>query len=277
LGASLILLGSAASAFAADQLTVDAGARMEWHDNAVLKADKESDLLRVASADIGYKKPEGSLTANLDYRAERLDYLHNTQSDQNSINGNAALVWQIQPRQLNAVLYHQISQEMTDRSGVDVSSNREERSIITAGFDGFLHFSPVDSLVLSPRFADVNFQHSTQSNSQRSTMTATWDHKLGPLAALDLTGGYDHVTFDNSQNDYDSPSVLLAYHAALARLSYHAGVGYNRINHDHGKDFNGSTLQVGLDYKGESGFSGGGTFAHQLTDNSIGLQYGVIE
>ncbi len=268
---SFALLGATGSSVAADQLTVGGRASMQVHSNAALTHNDQSDVVRIAGADIGYKKPDGSLTADLDYHAERRDYLHDTQGDQNSIDGKAAFGWQIQPRQLDAVLYHQISQQLINRQNANVSSNREERSIVTAGVDGYLHLSPVDSLVLSPRYADVNFQNSTQSNSQRSTVAGIWAHKLGALAALDLTAGYDHVTFDQAQSDYDSPNMMLAYHAALARLSYQAGLGYNRINRDQGDDFNGSIVRAGLDYKGEEGFSGGGIFVHQLTDSSIGL------
>lgn len=269
--AGVVSVYAAASALAADQLTLVGGARLELHDNAPLVKDEESDLVRVASAEVGYKKPDGALTADLNYRAERRDYLHDTQGDQNVINGSSSLTWHIAPRLLDAVLFHQIQNQQTNRTGPDVSGNQEERSIITAGFDGFLHLSAVDALTLSPRFADVNFQDSTDSNSQRSSLGATWSHALGQLSALDLTGNYDHVTFDDSVNDYDGQGLMLGYHTTLARLGYQAGFGYNRINRDEGKDFNGTTAKVGFDYKTDSGFSGGAMYVRQLTDSSIGL------
>lgn len=266
----VVSICSAASVMA-DQLTVSGGGRLELHDNAPLQKEKESDLVRVASVEVGYRKPEGAFTADIGYQAERNDYLHETQGNENSINGNTALVWHAIPKRLDAMLYHQISQQVTDRRGVDVSSNREERSIITAGVDGFLHFSPVDSLILSPRFADVNFQDSTDSNSQRSTLGTTWQHRLGALSALTLNGTYDDVKFDESRNDYDAQSVILGYNAALARLSYNAGVGYNRISRDEGDDVKGSLFRFGLDYRAEGGARVGATYAHQLTDSSIGF------
>lgn len=269
--ASLVSVFAAASAFGADQLTISGGAKLELHDNAPLTEKKESDLVRIASVDVGYKKPEGSVTADLDYRAERRDYLHKTQGNENLINGNAALKWLIEPKRLEAMLYHQISSQITNRRGTDVSSNREERSIITAGVDGYLHFSPVDSLVISPRYADVNFQQSTSSNSQHSSAAATWEHKLGALSALNLTGTYDHATFDESSNDYDAQSVILGYGANLSRLSYQVGAGYNRLSRDEGDDVKGSLFRAGVDYRGEQGLHWGATFAHQLTDSSIGF------
>jgi hypothetical protein len=48
-------------------------------------------------------------------------------------------------------------------------------------------------------------------------------------------------------------------------------VGYNKIDRDEGKDFSGASANMGLDYKSESGFTGGATFVRQLTDSSIGL------
>ena len=269
--AGVVSVCSVTSVLAADQLTISGGGRLELHDNAPLTKEKESDLVRVASVDIGYKKPEGSFTADIGYHAERADYLHETQGNENTINGNTSLVWHALPQRLDAMLYHQVAQQVTDRRGLDVTDNREERSIITAGVDGFLHFSPVDSLILSPRFADVDFESSTESNSQHSTLGATWNHKLNTTSALDLTGNYDHVTFDESRNDYDSESVLIGYSAALSRLSYSGGVGYNRVRRDEGDDVKGSMFRFGLDYRSEQGSRWGATYAHQLTDSSIGF------
>jgi hypothetical protein len=262
---------SAASALAADQFTLSGGGRLELHDNAPLLEDKESDLVRVASVEVGYKKPEGALTADVNYRAERSDYLHETQGNENSIDGNTALVWHAIPKRLDAMLYHQISQQVTDRRGLDVTNNREERSIVTAGVDGFLNFSPVDSLKLSPRFADVNFERSDDSNSQHSTLAANLIHKLSPLSELNLNGNYDHVTFDESSNDYDAQGLMIGYSAALARLSYNVGVGYNRVNRDEGDNVSGSMYRLGFDYHDEEGSRWGATYAHQLTDSSIGF------
>lgn len=261
----------AASVMATDQFSLSGGGRLELHDNAPLQKEKESDLVRVASIDVGYRKSEGTFLADINYRAQRSDYLHETQGNENAIDGNTSLIWHAVPRRLDAMFYHQISQQVSDRRGLDVSSNREERSIITAGVDGFLHFSPVDSLTLSPRFADVTFQDSTDSNSQHSTLGATLTHKLGSLAALDLTGNYDHVTFDESRNDYDSQSLMIGYSAALSRLRYNVGVGYNRVSRDEGDDVKGSMFRLGADYNNGEGARWGATYVHQLTDSSIGF------
>lgn len=268
--AGVVSVCAATTAFA-DQFSLSAGASLELHDNAPLVKEEESDLIRVAGVQLGYRRPEGSVTADVNYSFERRDYLHDTEEDRSSINGNTSATWHIAPRRLNAVFFHQISQELTNRSGPDVSSNQEDRSILTAGFDGFLHFSPADTVVISPRFVDVDFEESDDSNSQRASLATTWNHALGQLSRLSLSGNYDHVTFDDSSEDYDGQGLMLSYHTSLSRLSYQLGVGYNRIDRDEGRDFSGASYNFGIDYKGDSGFSAGATLISQLTDSSIGL------
>jgi hypothetical protein len=258
--------------FATSDLSLSVGVGLEAHDNAGLtNTDEKSDTKRLIDADIGYKKTDGAVNIDMGYAVEYGDYQHDVQSDETAINGKTAITWLIAPRRFDAVLYHQISQQLTDRRGLDVANNREERSVITAGVDGFLHLSNVDSLVLSPRFADVRFRDSDNSNSQRSTMTAALDHKISQVSALDLTASYDHVTFDDSVNDYNSPGLMLTFRTALSRLSYQIGLGANRINRDTGGDVNGSTVHAAIDYKGDEGRDWGASYVRQLTDTSIGL------
>lgn len=259
-------------AYAASDFNFIGGVGLEAHDNAgLVHTDEESDTKRVITADVGYKKDDGVLNADINYLASYSDYVHDVQGDETAINGHSALTWQIAPRQFDAVLYHQITQQLTDRRGLNVESNREERSVVTAGVDGYLHISPVDSVVLAPRFSKVHYQESDNSDSKRASMAATWDHKLNRVSALDLQATYDDVKFDDGINDYRSPGMMLSFKTALSRLSYQVGLGGSRINRDTGKDFSGSKAIAGIDYKGEEGQEWGASYVRQLTDTSIGL------
>lgn len=268
----------ACPAFAVSDFSLVGGVGLEAHDNAGLtNQDKQSDTKRIASADIGYKKDDGAVNADINYVAEYGNYVHDVQSDQTAVNGKAELMWQIAPRQFDAILSHQISQQLTDRRGLDVAGNREERSVLTAGLDGFLHLSPVDSLALAPRFSEVHFQDSTNSNSKRASMGTTWDHKINKVSALDLKLNYDDVKFDDSVNDYTSPSLMLSFRTALSRLSYQVGLGANRINRDNGKDFSGSNALAAINYHSDSGQDWGASYVRQLTDTSIGLSTAELQ
>jgi len=267
-----LMTGLSSSVIAADQLSLSAGAGLELHDNAAhLESDEKSDLNRFINADIGYQKTDGNVRADIGYRAERSDFLRDYDEDNTAVNGHGMLKWLIAPRLLDASLSHQISETQSNRRELDVASNRERRSITTAAINGYLHLSAVDSIILTPRFSDIGFEDSTDSDSQRSSMTVAWQHELSQVSSLSLNANYDHVTFDESINDYDSPSVMLLFKAALSRLSYQIGLGATRFERDEGEDFNGSTAQLAIDYVSPEGTQWGGSYLHQLTDSSVGL------
>jgi hypothetical protein len=134
-----------------------------------------------------------------------------------------------------------------------------------------LHFSAVDSLVLSPRFTDVHFSESDSSDSERAALTTTWDHQISSVSALDLSANYDDVTFDDSVNDYNVSGAMLSFKTALSRLSYELGLGANRISRDTGDDVDGSKINAFVGYHGDEGYDWGASYIHQLTDTSIGL------
>lgn len=257
---------------APSEYTLRVGADLRYHDNAALASeDEQSDVERVIRAQLGYRRPDdGLFLVDLDYLAEYSDFLHDEQESETAIDGRANFLWHMLPRNLDFVLHHQISQQLTDRRTTDVSDNRERRQVLTTGFDGKLHPSAVDTIVISPRFVDVKLQESDQSDSQRGGLNVAWQHQLSAVSLLALTAGYNDVKFDEGDNDYESSSLMLSYRAALSRLSYQLGAGYNKFDRDSGDSPDGYMLRLGADYQGE-GFTWGGTLVHELTDNSIGL------
>ena len=255
------------------QYTVAVGADIRYHDNAGLTSDNErSDVERVIRAQLGYHRPDdGLFLINADYATEYSDFLHDEQDNETAIDGRADFRWHMLPRNLDFVLHHQVSQQLTDRRTTDVSDNRERRQVWTAGFDGKLHPSAVDTIVISPRFTDVKLQESDDSDSQRAGLNAAWQHRLSPVSLLSLSAGYTDVKFDDEgDNDYNSANLMLSYQASLSRLSYQLGAGYNKFDRDSGDSPDGYMLRAGADYQGE-GFTWGGTLVHELTDSSIGL------
>ncbi|MFT3929920.1 MAG: hypothetical protein QM709_06445 [Spongiibacteraceae bacterium] len=257
--------------WAAQPVRVDVGAGMEFHSNAALVSeDEESDLVRVARAGIAWADPVGPLSGDINYRADRRDFADDVDEDETAINGNAMLKWDVAPRLLDVIVQHQISRTQTDLSTTNTAGNRERRSVLTGGLDGFLHLSSVDSLIISPRYTEVSFSESTQSDSKRSTGDVIWQHQLDALSKLSVQGGVGRVRFDDSQQDYDSNSAQVAYQTALSRLSYSVSAGVSKFKRDNASDVSGNSLHLSADYRGQ-GFNVGGNFVRELTDSSIGL------
>lgn|GEM_PF-828397 len=256
-----------------DGFRLEAGAGLTHHSNATYQnQDEESDLERIIHANVGYQHADdGRFLADADYQLQRRDFARGVQSDQTAIDGRANVVVHLLERRLDAVLENQTSESLTDSRRVDSTNNQERRTVSTIGLDGYAHFSPVDSLVLSPRYTDVSMQKSSGSDSQRSMVTAAWQHQSSSVTQAQLSVTYGKVRFkDSDDNNYDIAGVQLGIRTALSRLSYQAAVGFNRFDRDHGDNVDGYMMQLGTTYTGD-GYTWGGSLVHELTDTSIGL------
>jgi len=258
-------------AWGAQPVKIDVGLGLEHHSNASrVNTDEESDTARLLRAGISWADPGGPLSGSVDYRADRRDFVDNVQQDETAINGKAALRWDAAPRLLDVIVQHEISRTQTDLRTADTTNNRERRSVLTGGADGFLHLSPVDSIVISPRYTDVKFSDSTQSDSRRTNADVMWQHELDKLTKLGVSAGAGRIRFDDTLQNYDSSNAQISYQTALARLNYSAAVGYSRFKREHLDDVNGNSVHLSASYHGE-GFDIGGNAVRELTDSSIGL------
>lgn len=254
------------------EFTLYGGGGLVNHTNAALQdVDRRSDVERVVHLDMGYLHPDdGRFQANVNYLVQRRDFLHDVQTDQTAVDGTARLRGHLWQDRLDVILENQVSEALSDTRQVDTTNNQQRRSVTTVGLDGFAHFSAVDALVISPRFTDVSMEESTGSDSERSMLTLGWLHQVSAVTEAQLNATYGSVRFDDSLNNYDSTSVQLGFKTALSRLDYQVHVGFNRFDRDQGKNVDGYTAQLGVDYHGD-GYTWGGSVVHELTDTSIGL------
>ena len=194
---------SAPALFAAPaNLDLVVGAGLQYHDNAGLRSeDEESDLERRAFLEVGFDRPDPVLPVLLNYRVERSDFQDDIEDDRTAIEGASRLTWVALQRTLDFTVSHQISDQVQNRAGADVNSNRERRSIISASANGYAHLSKVDSIILTPQFSDVRLQDTTGSNSTHSALNLAWEHKLSAISALQLSGSKERARFDDSEDD----------------------------------------------------------------------------
>ncbi|EEF23002.1 conserved hypothetical protein, partial [Ricinus communis] len=256
---------------AAPNLDITLGADVEYHDNAALSSTNEkSDIERVARAQVDYVRPDGPLTANVNYLVERHDFQDDVEEDRTVVSGAAQAKWEAIPKTLNFTGSHQVSDELRDRRDANVNSNMERRSVTTLGAEGILHFSRRDSVVLGPRVSNVDVSGSGGSNSDRAALDVAWHHLLSPVSSLVLTGSEERVSADKSVDEYDASRAMLTYQTKLAHLTYQIGGGFNRIDRNVGDSVDGYSVLLSADYQAE-GMTVGASLVRQLTDSEVGL------
>jgi len=253
------------------ELGIVVGAGVEAHDNVQLTdEDEKSDVARIGTVGLSFKRPKGKLQADVGYVVQRRDYLHDGLEDESAINGESSLKWLAVPALLDLNLFHQSSQQRVDRREADVTSNRETRNIVGASANLYGRLTAVDSLVLTPGYAHVNVEGGAGLDSERVSGSLSYVHRTSQVSEIALTVSHSAVDTEFAENDYDSDSATLGYTTRLSRVSYTLAVGSNRIKRDIGDDVDGFMARVGLEYVGSS-VSWGGFYVQQLTDTGIGL------
>ena len=265
-----LMMGLASAAHALE-LDLGLGARTDYHSNILrTEHDAKSDVERAVILEPGLKQLTGPLTADMQYRATYLDYLHDVESDTTQVEGRSNIQWAMLPERFNWIINHQLTDRLTDTRLPDIAQNRERRSVLTGGFDWILALGKVDSLIVSPRYVDVSFQGNNGADSKRKQGTMIWEHDFSAVSRLQTSANYAKAEFDDSTNNYNNKSALISYLTELSRLTYQIGGGYNRIERDSGDNFDGYTARAGADYHADI-LTFGGSLVRQLTDTSIGL------
>jgi len=271
LAISSISIAGVSTVWAASDFGLDLGLGAERHSNAALVSTNEkADTARFAELNLTWRDSDSALKADVGYGVRRRDFVDDVQDDQTAVDGRAALKWDVVPKAFDVILQHQISQTLGDQRLADTTNNSERRSVLTGGVDGYLHLSTVDAIVISPRYTDVKFSQSTQSNSQRTGSDIDWQHQISAVSGFGVSTNYTQAKFEDSLQDYNSSSVNLNFATALARLSYSVAGGYNWIKRDHFEDVSGYTAKLVGAYRGDN-LEMGGSLVRELTDTSIGL------
>lgn len=274
MGRLVLLWGCVAvvhSAQASTDTKIYLGAGADYHDNmALVSTNEESDVDAIARARFTLDRTDEPLTVAMRYLVERHDFLDDIQDDKTLWSGSTFANWELLTNRLELSLQHEVSEQSRDRRQADTLDNSERVSVLTVAMAGYLHPSAVDTIVLRPRFTDVQLEDTSESDSRHVAGELAWQHALSAASMLQLSGTHDRARFDDELNDYEYSSAALSYDTRLARLSYSIGVGFNWIDVDVGDDSDGYMANVSLDYLAD-GYKWGASAIRRLTDNAYGL------
>lgn len=268
---TIIAVLSSGGLHAASEWGATAGLGAEYHSNAQrVSTDEESDLARIATLGLTWRNQDAAVEGDAAYQITRRDFADNEQRDENAIDGRTNLQWNVAPRTFDVFVQHLISTSLTNSQEADTSDNRERRSVLTGGVNGYLNLSPRDVIAIRPSYTDIQFSRSDESDSQRATADVSWQHRVSQVSNFVVSTNYSDVKFDDESQDYDASTVTVGYNTQLARLSYSVDVGHSWFKRDDRPDVDGNNFRVAANYLTETA-EYGLSVVRDLTDSSIGL------
>ncbi len=263
------VLGFFLAACAVDGVALDTtlslGAGVDHTDNSLKSLNKMSELERSVDAVLTATHRGSDITTDVDYTVTRIDFDKDTQSDETTTEGDASISYEQIKKTLIWTLSNSQRNIVRDKQFADTQDNRDQRSATQLQSTFIMRPSTVDSISTSLSYTDIQYDDSSQRDSDSIGADIAWDRTLSATDNLLMNLAYSDIDFGN-QLDYKYYSAAVGYQVTLARLNYRLLLGYNEQDRD-GDNNNGGLLDAVFNYS-YGGSSWSLSLLQELTDTS---------
>lgn len=225
------------------------GVTYSTSDNVNLQTagNEQSDHLRQLLANVRLDHDSPLYFLDLDYSLLGIDYKNDFQQDNNTVSGRGLVTWVPLPRRFEWEAMHLRTENTADNRLVPNNNNDETRNVFSTGPNLILGLGTVDDLVIKPRYTDIDFERSVQSNSQRVGGSIEWVRELSGLSQFALRVGHEEADYDS--NVEQTFSVLVAeYTANLRQANYQVRLGYGEAETLTGEDVSGPIGRISANF-----------------------------
>lgn len=225
------------------------GATYATSDNVTLLAagNEQSDHVRQLQMNVRLDHDSPLYFLDLDYSLLGLDYKDDFQRDNNNVSGRGLLTWVPIPRRFEWEVMHLRTENTADNRLAPNNNNDETRNVYSTGPNIIVALGTADDFVIKPRYTDIDFERSVQSNGERLGGSVEWVRELSGISEFALRYGYEDVDYDNGSEQ--SFSVLVAeYSANLRQGNYLIRLGYGEAETLTGEDVSGPIGRISANY-----------------------------
>ncbi len=245
----LLLAPAFSTATYAIDFGVQVGATYATSDNVNLltAGNEQSDHVRQLQVNARLDHDSPLYFMDLDYSLIGLDYKDDFQRDNNNISGRGLITWVPIPRRFEWEFMHLRTENTADNRLAPTNNNDETRNVFSTGPNIILALGTADDLVFKPRYTDIDFERSVQSNSERVGGSIEWVRELSGVSQFAIRAGHEEVDYEIGSEQ--SFSVLVAeYTANLRAGNYQIRLGYGEAETLTGEDVSGPIGRISASY-----------------------------
>ena len=233
-------------------------------DNKIAELQEQYDLNLGAN----YENTIGKFEA--DYAASYRSFSENSQPNKSTLEGHSSLQLGSQAQIAELLVEHSRQTLLNKADSLDLTSNQDEREVITVAPGLNWHFSSADVIFLKGNFSDVSYLENELNDSTRKGATLGALHQITEVDTIQFSLQSTDVEFKNfPASNYSLRNVMINYTARLRQLSYSLQVGGNQSETEFGQKYTAPSYLASLTFKsGVNTF--GANLAQELTDTSFG-------
>jgi len=236
-----------------NSFNVDLSATSQMSDNAKRQFYDYlaiSERQEIYSLGLNAKYDNDWSAASARYRVNRLVYAESSQPEYSMLEGSSIfdLGGTYQPLHLN--ITHSSRSLLTAPDALDISSNRDERSIITVEPSLRWRITDADLLQASISSSDVAYKKLTEKNSDITGAHLVWIREITKVDSLKVEATSSKASFKtNSALDYEFEAISAMYSVTLSHFKYGITIGSNRaIQNEQNLNFSRPSYDITASY-----------------------------
>lgn len=225
------------------------GATYSTSDNINLQpaGNEQSDHLRQLLMNVRVDHDSPVYFMDLDYSLLGYDYKDNLQADNNTLSGRGLITWVPLPRRFEWEVIHLRTENTADNRLAPTTNNDETRNVLSTGPNIIFAMGMADDLVIKPRYTDIDFERSVQSNGERLGGSIEWVRELSGLSQFALRVGHEDVDYESGLEQSFSVAVA-EYSANLRQANYLIRLGYGEAETLTGEDVSGPIGRISANF-----------------------------
>lgn len=209
----------------ASVLQSDNGAKAE--EQGALKV---SELQRIYALGVNGEYTNDWVLLSAGYDLSEQQYSKNSQPDYTRLTGTLQMDLGNNDQPLHLKVTHANQSLLNAPDAIDISSNQDERSILTVEPSLRWRASDADDLSASVRTTDVSYDARSEKDSNIKAMQLVWQRDINKINSFNLSLVSSKTAFDSSPLfDYTLESAAMRYTTTLKRLTYSASAGVNKV------------------------------------------------
>ncbi len=223
-----------------NHLSAEINATTEYTDNATkqeLDEDKISEQQEIYNLGVNAGYANDWLMFGTAYDAYKMMFDKDSQPDYSYLEGSSSLTLGNPYQPVNLLLSHSRRSVLGTPDAVDLTTNRDQRDIVTAQPMVKWHFTDADLLLLRGYWSDVTYRENKDKKSNQSGGEVAWVRTISKVDELQLIYQQNKTSFDAfPAADYEYKSLMARYSANLNHFSYMVQVGQDSAKPESQKD-----------------------------------------
>lgn len=247
---TVLLLGLLSNYAAGQQfgghLSVSSGESDNARKSEDNKLEERQDTYEVG---LNAKYNNQFLSATAEYTGQDQRFAEESQEGRQYVDGASSIILGGNADLFDIELKHSRRTLLTAPDDLNITTNQDDREIVSAIPRVKKRITDADFLALSADFSRVDYTKNELNNSERVSTEFSWLRSVSKTSSVNLMMQQTDIQYKHfTDADYRYTNSAISYSTQLRKFSYSLTAGYNQSKRDMGDEYSSPTYSFSAQY-----------------------------